>query len=51
MRLKGKGLPKGEDNYGDLYVKIAVEFPDSPSEKEKELWQELAENSDFSPRD
>ena len=51
MRLKGKGLPKGEDDYGDLYVEIAVEFPDSPSEEEKELWQKLAENSDFSPRD
>ena len=51
MRLKGKGLPKGEDDYGDLYVEIAVEFPDSPSEEEKELWQKLAEKSDFSPRD
>lgn len=50
MRLKGKGLPKGKDTFGDFYVEIAVEFPASPTEEEQKLWQELADASDFSPR-
>ena len=50
MRLKGKGLPKGNSGYGDLYVEITVEFPDSPSEEELDLWRKLSETSDFNPR-
>ncbi|MEM9283731.1 MAG: J domain-containing protein [Verrucomicrobiota bacterium] len=50
MRLKGKGLPKGDADFGDLYVEIAVEFPESPTREEQELWKKLAETSQFSPR-
>ena len=51
MRLGGKGLPdpkSGGD--GDLLLEIVVEFPESVSDEEKKLWEQLAETSSFSPR-
>ncbi|MEM1441925.1 MAG: J domain-containing protein [Verrucomicrobiota bacterium] len=50
MRLKGKGLPKGEDEFGDLFLTVLVEFPEKSSEAEKALWEELAAKSEFKPR-
>lgn len=50
MRLRGKGLPKGGDEFGDLYLEILAEFPDSLSDEERRLWQELADKSRFRPR-
>lgn len=50
MRLRGKGLPKGKDEFGDLYVTLTVEFPDMISDEEKELWKTLAEKTTFRPR-
>jgi curved DNA-binding protein len=49
MRVKGKGLGKG-DKRGDLYVVLRVTLPDAASEKERALWQQLAEDSTFDPR-
>jgi curved DNA-binding protein len=45
MRLKGKGFPvyKKEGAFGDLYVNLDVRLPVNLSEKEKELFTELAE--------
>jgi curved DNA-binding protein len=46
LRLKGKGLPMrdkdGTDQNGDLYVRIEVNIPKYLTEKQKELWEELA---------
>ena len=44
MRLKGKGFPvyKKEGQYGDLYVTLDIKLPENLSEKEKELFRELA---------
>lgn len=44
MRLKGKGFPiyKKEGQFGDLYVHLMVQLPANLSEKEKELFRELA---------
>lgn len=50
LRLRGKALPKGKDEFGDLYVTITVEFPESSSDEEKAIWQSLAEKSSFRPR-
>lgn len=50
LRLRGKGLPKGKGEFGDLYVTLAVEFPESVDGEEKELWQTLATKSTFHPR-
>ncbi|MCL2146578.1 MAG: J domain-containing protein [Synergistaceae bacterium] len=52
LRLKGKGLPKRVENEsGDLYVKIEIAVPQKVSERERELWEELARVSSFDPRD
>lgn len=48
MRLKGKGFPvyKREGEYGDLYVSLEIKLPVNLTEKEKELFQELARLSE-----
>ncbi len=50
LRLRGKGLPTGKDGHGDLYVTVVVEFPDTVTDDERELWKALAEKSRFHPR-
>jgi len=44
FRLKGMGMPKfGKDNeFGDLYAKVKIILPKKLSEKEVELFQQLA---------
>ncbi|MBK6265955.1 J domain-containing protein [Marivirga sp. S37H4] len=44
VRLKGKGFPvyKKEGQFGDLYVTYQVAIPQNLSEKQKELFKELA---------
>jgi curved DNA-binding protein len=44
VKLKGKGFPayKKEGEFGDLYITYNVELPTNLSEKEKELFNELA---------
>jgi len=50
LRLRGKGLPSGKEECGDLYVTVTVEFPETISDEERELWKSLAEKTDFRPR-
>lgn len=44
VKLKGKGFPvyKKEGNYGDLYITYQIKTPSSLTDKEKELFEELA---------
>jgi curved DNA-binding protein len=44
VRLKGKGFPiyKKEGEHGDLYITYTVKIPTSLTEKQKELFRELA---------
>ena len=44
IRLKGKGFPvyKKEGEFGDLYVTLEIRIPTNLTEKEKELFKELA---------
>ncbi len=44
FRLKGKGMPclKHPENKGDLYAEVKVALPDRLSDRERELFQELA---------
>lgn len=51
LRLRGKGLPKKSGTAGDLLVKIQIMVPGSLTDKEKKLFERLAEESSFSPRD
>jgi DnaJ-class molecular chaperone len=44
LRLTGKGMPKlGTSEKGDLYVKLVGQVPTNLSEKEHELFKQLAE--------
>ncbi|WP_461209083.1 DnaJ C-terminal domain-containing protein [Desulfocurvus sp. DL9XJH121] len=49
LRLAGKGLGKGSGR-GDQLVRIMIRTPKAQTEEQKKLWSELAESSDFSPR-
>ena len=51
LRVTGKGLPKGGSGaFGDLFVVIDILTPSNADENEKRLWRELADKSDFNPR-
>lgn len=51
LRVKGRGLPDRSGANGDLYVVTRIEMPKQISERERELWQQLARESHFNPRD
>lgn len=50
LRVRGRGLPLGDGNRGDLYVVVTLEVPTSVTAEEKELWEKLAARSKFQPR-
>ncbi|MBA4387765.1 MAG: cytochrome C biogenesis protein [Verrucomicrobia bacterium] len=50
LRLRGRGLPHGRAEAGDLYVVIQIAVPPKLTAKEKELFEQLAEVSSFNPR-
>lgn len=50
LRLGGKGLGPASKR-GDQLVRIMIRTPKAQTEQQKKLWRELAEGSDFSPRD
>ena len=51
LRVRGKGLPRPKDGEpGDLYSVLQVVTPGALSEREKELYRQLAEASSFNPR-
>ena len=47
IRLKGKGFPvyKKEGEFGDLFITFSVNIPTNLTEKQKELFKELAKTS------
>ena len=49
MRVRGKGLGRA-DKRGDLYVVLRVTMPESASQQEQTLWQQLAAAANFDPR-
>lgn len=50
LRLGGRGLPKPGGGEGDLYAIAQVVVPPMLSERERELFQQLAKASSFDPR-
>ena len=50
LRVRGRGLSGRESGKGDLYVVARVQMPPKITEREKELWQQLAQASSFEPR-
>lgn len=51
MRVRGRGLPKQQDGHGDLIVTMRIAVPDKISDTERKLWEDLARESRFKPRD
>ena len=51
LRVRGKGLPRPKGGEpGDLYAVLQIVTPAVLSEREKELYRQLAEASSFNPR-
>lgn len=50
FRLRGKGLPKGRGERGDLYATVQIAVPKTLTAEERELFQQLASRSSFNPR-
>jgi curved DNA-binding protein len=49
LRLRGKGLGSGAKQ-GDLFIRMMVRVPKAETDEVKELWDKLAEATDYSPR-
>ncbi len=50
MRIAKRGMPKKNEEHGDLFAAIHVVVPANLSDKERELFTALKENSNFNPR-
>ena len=50
LRLRGRGFPKREGGSGDLHAIVKIVVPKELSERERELYEELAEISGKDPR-
>jgi curved DNA-binding protein len=51
MRVRGRGLPQRGGGTGDLIVATRIEVPKRISESERKLWEQLARESRFNPRE
>jgi curved DNA-binding protein len=51
LRVRGRGLAKGGGGSGDLIVVTSVEVPNQVSDSERKLWEQLARESRFKPRE
>ena len=51
LRLRGQGLERLEKGRGDLIVRIHVEVPESITQEERLLWEQLKAKAKFNPRD
>jgi curved DNA-binding protein len=49
FRLRGKGLRKDKNQHGDLYAVAKIVVPKKLSSRERELFEALRAESDFSP--
>jgi curved DNA-binding protein len=50
IRLRGYGYPQAKGGKGDLYAALEVVVPQQLTERERELFEELAKASSFNPR-
>jgi len=50
LRLPGRGLPRAKGTAGDLFAIVQVVLPESVSERERDLFIQLAGASTFDPR-
>ena len=50
LRLAGKGLPNKRGTRGDIFVTLRIAIPKYPTPQEKALFEQLARESSFRPR-
>ena len=50
MRIRGKGLV-GKSGRGDQLVRVMIHSPKDITDPQRELWEKLAQESDFNPRE
>lgn len=50
LRLRGQGMPDPAGHPGDLFAEVKIMVPPRPSDRERELFAELATSSTFDPR-
>jgi len=50
LRLRGKGMPRGEGPRGDLFAEIRIVIPERLTDGERRLFEELRDGSKFKPR-
>ncbi|HUO40992.1 MAG TPA: J domain-containing protein [Mycobacterium sp.] len=50
LRLRGEGMPNPRGAPGDLYAELRIVVPAKPTERQRELFEELAAESTFDPR-
>ena len=51
MRISKRGLPKHNHEHGDMFAVTQIAVPTNLSDKERELFKELADASTFNPRE
>ncbi len=51
LRLRGRGLPKRGGGSGDLHAILKIVVPKELSDRERELYEQLAESSSLDPRE
>jgi curved DNA-binding protein len=51
LRVRGRSLPLPGGGHGDLIVVVRLEVPASITEAERKLWEQLARESKFKPRE
>lgn len=50
LRLRGEGMPNPRGGNGDLYAEVRIMVPPKLSDRERELFEQLAADSAFDPR-
>lgn len=51
LRMRGEGMPNPRGKAGDLYAAVKIMVPPKPSARERELFEQLAAQSRFNPRE
>jgi curved DNA-binding protein len=50
LRLRGEGMPNPSGTPGDFYAEVKIMVPKKLTKRERELFQQLARESNFDPR-
>jgi curved DNA-binding protein len=50
LRLRGRGMPHPRGAPGDLYAEARIMVPSRPTDRERDLWDQLAATSKFDAR-